>query len=366
MRIRENKEEIARHTAALSIFEAFDDDNSGSIDKHELVELSSSMGLAIDVPTAESLISTLDVDGSGTLSFPEFWKWFRSMDQPSRRRSSSSDARFVVGVDELGVEGADPSSPRSQGEERSDDAARSQSSSDSAQLLLIRQKMRRLSGAIHTAVLGKRDTDARNSLHRQSSAVGNSIIAAAPANRAGVRGGAGEGAGAAEGAAESAAESAAVGAAVGAAAGAAASLPRSSRAPGEARAERIALRRLSAGGPVRDAPTLGVHSDADGSAEVDMLEEALGHLHQILSPHARSEAPWSEPDAWQPPDREAAAPAVELHGSAAESPPLWEEVHSSAVPSGRSEPPWIKYRDSLSKRRFWRNAETGETAWAEE
>ena len=217
-------------------------------------------------------------------------------------------------------------------------------------------------------MLGKRDTDARNSLHRKTSNVDNKAIAAAAAHHAKVKGGdavvPGADAKAATGLGARAAADSEVSPAGSAAAGAAAvetasfstkGAQRSARAPSEARAERIAMRRLSAGAsPGMDSTA----ATADGVAEVAVIEEALEHLHNILSPHTTSrDAPWSKSDAWQA-DVDRQVPA--------QPPPLWEKVHASAVPSGRSEPPWIKYRDTLSKRRFWRNADTGETAWADD
>lgn len=54
------------------VFEAFDNDNSGTIDLKELQQIFAKIGLTIDYENVEVLIKRYDEDNSGKLNFEEF------------------------------------------------------------------------------------------------------------------------------------------------------------------------------------------------------------------------------------------------------------------------------------------------------
>ena len=81
-------EDAVRKEAARDIFDDFDANDSDAIEQGELKALGRSLGLNLTTRTAGLLLKQIDLDGSGDVSFAEFWAWFRTMDQPQRRDST--------------------------------------------------------------------------------------------------------------------------------------------------------------------------------------------------------------------------------------------------------------------------------------
>jgi len=57
---------------AREAFKHFDADNSGSIDKEELMSALAALGLPVSATQASTILSKYDTDGNGTLELPEF------------------------------------------------------------------------------------------------------------------------------------------------------------------------------------------------------------------------------------------------------------------------------------------------------
>ena len=70
------EEVLARE--GLVIFEVYDNDGSGSIDRKELKHMLMDLCVPMNDPEAEALISQLDADGSGDIDFEEFIYWYSS------------------------------------------------------------------------------------------------------------------------------------------------------------------------------------------------------------------------------------------------------------------------------------------------
>ena len=54
------------------LFKIFDEDNSGDIDKFELIRSFNGLGHEIDVERAEAMIKAVDTDGNGKIDINEF------------------------------------------------------------------------------------------------------------------------------------------------------------------------------------------------------------------------------------------------------------------------------------------------------
>ena len=57
------------------MFNHFDDDGSGAMDVHELSAAMDLMGITISVEECEALMSKIDKDNDGDVSFEEFHRW---------------------------------------------------------------------------------------------------------------------------------------------------------------------------------------------------------------------------------------------------------------------------------------------------
>jgi hypothetical protein len=60
------------------IFEQFDTDKNGHIDREEFVELTKKLGENFDTEQIDKYISDIDLDGNGTIEFEEFYSWWTS------------------------------------------------------------------------------------------------------------------------------------------------------------------------------------------------------------------------------------------------------------------------------------------------
>jgi hypothetical protein len=61
---------------ALAVFNEFDADRSGFIDKHELGLLAAALGAPLDEADLAATSRHLDANGDGRISFAEFFQWF--------------------------------------------------------------------------------------------------------------------------------------------------------------------------------------------------------------------------------------------------------------------------------------------------
>ncbi len=57
------------------MFDAYDVDNSGTLDSDETIALISAMGHPVDELRAQEIMLQLDLDGDGTVSRDEFIAW---------------------------------------------------------------------------------------------------------------------------------------------------------------------------------------------------------------------------------------------------------------------------------------------------
>ncbi len=60
----------------VNLFQRFDSDQSGTIDKHETKKILHFLGLDYSLDKAEELLRIIDVDGSGEIDFAEFCSFF--------------------------------------------------------------------------------------------------------------------------------------------------------------------------------------------------------------------------------------------------------------------------------------------------
>jgi len=70
------KRTLGSESVVKSKFKKMDKDNSGSLNSAELASLCSDLGSPLDHNELVAAISTMDVDGSGTISYEEFYGWW--------------------------------------------------------------------------------------------------------------------------------------------------------------------------------------------------------------------------------------------------------------------------------------------------
>eukprot|EP01043_Picozoa_sp_COSAG02_P004248 COSAG02_NODE_109_length_36250_cov_121.168903_19_plen_1642_part_00 len=71
-------------------FDAVDVDKSGSLDRHEVRQLSESLGRPVDDTELAKMMDTMDADGSGEVNFHEFYVWFAQVgDGPGGSKAAS-------------------------------------------------------------------------------------------------------------------------------------------------------------------------------------------------------------------------------------------------------------------------------------
>ena len=71
-------------------FNEYDTDNSGKINKREFLQLACSLGLQLTKKERDKVFASLDEDGSGLVTFEEFFPWFSSV--------RSNTKQFVLGA----------------------------------------------------------------------------------------------------------------------------------------------------------------------------------------------------------------------------------------------------------------------------
>lgn len=69
-----NKEPAEMEELILNAFRTFDTDNSGFLDKEELIATLTKMGDQVDDKMVTAMIEEADVDGDGKLDYTEFTK----------------------------------------------------------------------------------------------------------------------------------------------------------------------------------------------------------------------------------------------------------------------------------------------------
>ncbi|CAN0145955.1 unnamed protein product, partial [Hapterophycus canaliculatus] len=75
MLMRGASPEKRRRASAQDVFDSLDIDGSGTIDNTELKSLLSAMGVRMNDAELRVALSTVDADGSGDVSFSEFYAW---------------------------------------------------------------------------------------------------------------------------------------------------------------------------------------------------------------------------------------------------------------------------------------------------
>jgi Ca2+-binding EF-hand superfamily protein len=73
-----------------TIFQVYDDDNSGTLDEEEFVHAMEQIGCSSDDSVA--VFKEIDIDGSGEVSFQEFKSWFFENEKHARVILSANDS----------------------------------------------------------------------------------------------------------------------------------------------------------------------------------------------------------------------------------------------------------------------------------
>ena len=370
-------EAAVRKEAARDIFDDFDADKSDSIDRGELKELGRSLGLSLTSRTAGLLLKQIDSSGSGEVSFEEFWTWFRTMDQPQRRGSTANGYFKILQQD---MPSPDPMSPplspigSMSPLHRSSPTNGSPTSGGSPRggnlPFASARSLRRFSLAI-TASLDKA-VDRKQSSMRLKTKQQASAFCELDDDDASEE----EEGGHARKSLRAEAVAAAVVAAVASAsveAGATASASTESTANTEAAVARFAMpneadnddETTSPFRPINPAPVAKANSGYGGpAAAVAILQSGLFSSPRPTTSEAENPGRVASSSSTSSPSL--SSPSGKLSRETSFSYlPDWLALSRTSVPSGRSEGVWVKYRDTVSKRRFFRSNETGETRWAD-
>ena len=350
-------EDAVRKEAARDIFDDFDADNSDSIDRGELKELGRSLGLSLTSRTAGLLLKQIDSSGSGEVSFEEFWTWFRTMDQPQRRGSTANGYFKILQQD---MPSPDPMSPplspigSMSPLHRSSPTNGSPTSGGSPRggnlPFASARSLRRFSLAI-TASLDKavdrKQSSMRLKTKQQASAFCELDDEDASEEEEG-------------GHARKSLRAEAVEAAV-AAAVASASVEAGATASASTNDDET----TSPFRPINPAPVAKANSGYGGpAAAVAILQAGLFSSPRPTTSEAENPGRVASSSSTSSPSL--SSPSGKLSRETSFSYlPDWLALSRTSVPSGRSEGVWVKYRDTVSKRRFFRSNETGETRWAD-
>ena len=350
-------EAAVRKEAARDIFDDFDADKSDSIDRGELKELGRSLGLSLTSRTAGLLLKQIDSSGSGEVSFEEFWTWFRTMDQPQRRGSTANGYFKILQQD---MPSPDPMSPplspigSMSPLHRSSPTNGSPTSGGSPRggnlPFASARSLRRFSLAI-TASLDKavdrKQSSMRLKTKQQASAFCELDDEDASEEEEG-------------GHARKSLRAEAVAAAVVAAVASA-----SVEAGATASASTNDDETTSPFRPITPAPVAKANSGYGGpAAAVAILQAGLFSSPRPTTSEAENPGRVASSSSTSSPSL--SSPSGKLSRETSFSYlPDWLALSRTSVPSGRSEGVWVKYRDTVSKRRFFRSNETGETRWAD-
>jgi len=75
----EHELEQFRHAEVQNLFKAVDKDNSGLIEKDEMVDLLNSLGASLPQEEIAAGFAALDKDSSGYIDFDEFYSWYKAV-----------------------------------------------------------------------------------------------------------------------------------------------------------------------------------------------------------------------------------------------------------------------------------------------
>ena len=80
-----------RRRGISRVFERYDADASNSIDAHELANVMVELGITLDEVQVAQALTQLDTDGSGSVSFEEYMRWFELYDLQNEFERYDSD-----------------------------------------------------------------------------------------------------------------------------------------------------------------------------------------------------------------------------------------------------------------------------------
>jgi len=85
--------DLVDYNSCKSVFDRYDVNKSGEIDLRELQQLVRSLGLSMDREAINNAMFDLDLNRNGTISFEEFWQWWKHASDRTKNAQSGSPSR---------------------------------------------------------------------------------------------------------------------------------------------------------------------------------------------------------------------------------------------------------------------------------